>query len=45
MARHDPRKGYTQEMAELAKKKLHSKIPQLELALEGRLEEHHPAAA
>jgi transposase len=30
-----------QEMAELAKKKLRSKIPQLELALEGRVEEHH----
>jgi len=30
-----------QEMAELAKKKLRSKIPELELALEGRVEEHH----
>ena len=30
-----------QEMAEVAKKKLRSKIPQLELALEGRVEEHH----
>jgi transposase len=30
-----------QEMAELAKRKLRSKIPQLELALEGRVEEHH----
>src|SRR6201997_3276982 len=30
-----------QEMAELAKKRLRSKIPQLELALEGKLEEHH----
>jgi transposase len=30
-----------QEMAELAKRKLRSKIPQLELALEGKLEEHH----
>jgi transposase len=29
------------EMAELSKGKLHSKIPQLELALEGKLEEHH----
>jgi transposase len=29
------------EMAELAKGKLRSKIPQLELALEGKLEEHH----
>jgi transposase len=30
-----------QEMAELAKRKLRSKIPELELALEGRVEEHH----
>jgi transposase len=30
-----------QEMAGLAKQKLRSKIPQLELALEGRVEEHH----
>src|ERR1700758_4675788 len=30
-----------QEMAELAQKRLRSKIPQLELALEGKLEEHH----
>jgi len=29
------------EMAELAKGKMRRKIPQLELALEGRLEEHH----
>ena len=29
------------EMAELAKGKLRSKIPQLQLALEGKLEEHH----
>jgi transposase len=29
------------EMAELAKGKLRNKIPQLELALEGKLEEHH----
>jgi len=29
-----------QEMAELAKRKLRSKIPELELALEGRVEEH-----
>jgi transposase len=28
-------------MAELAKSKLRSKIPELELALEGRVEEHH----
>jgi transposase len=28
-------------MAELAQKRLRSKIPQLELALEGKLEEHH----
>src|ERR1700693_854352 len=28
-------------MAELAKRSLRSKIPQLELALEGRMEEHH----
>jgi transposase len=30
-----------QEIAELAKKKLRSKSPQLELASEGRVEEHH----
>ena len=30
-----------QEMAELAKKQLRKKIPELELALEGRMEEHH----
>jgi transposase len=29
------------EMAELAKGRMRAKIPQLELALEGRLEEHH----
>ncbi len=29
------------EMAEMAKRKLRSKIPELELALEGRVEEHH----
>src|SRR5499427_5895623 len=29
------------EMAQLAKNKLRNKIPELELALEGRLEEHH----
>ena len=29
------------EMAELAKRKLRSKIPELELALEGKVEEHH----
>jgi transposase len=34
-------KATVQEMAELAKKKLRSKIPELELALEGKLEEHH----
>ena len=34
-------KSTPQEMAELAQKRLRSKIPQLELALEGRLEEHH----
>ena len=34
-------KATAQEMAELAKRKLRSKIPQLELALEGRLEDHH----
>lgn len=34
-------KATPQEMADLAKKKLRSKIPQLELALEGKLEEHH----
>ena len=31
----------TQEMAELAKGLLRKKIPQLEMALEGKLEEHH----
>jgi transposase len=30
-----------EEMAQLAKGKLRNKIPQLELALEGRLQEHH----
>ena len=30
-----------QEMAQLAKKQLRKKLPQLELALEGKLEEHH----
>jgi transposase len=30
-----------QAMAELAKRSLRSKIPQLELALEGRMEDHH----
>jgi transposase len=34
-------KATPQEMAELAKRKLRNKIPQLELALEGRVEEHH----
>jgi len=33
-------KATPQEMAELAKRKLRQKIPQLELALEGRVEEH-----
>ncbi len=30
-----------QEMADLAKKQLRKKIPELELALEGKMEEHH----
>src|SRR5437870_581644 len=34
-------KATPQEMAELAKGRLREKIPQLEAALEGRLEEHH----
>ena len=34
-------KASPREIAELAKRKLRSKIPELELALEGRLEEHH----
>jgi transposase len=34
-------KATPREMAELAKKKLRSKLSQLELALEGKLEEHH----
>lgn len=34
-------KASPQEMAELAKKQLRKKIPELELALEGRVEEHH----
>ena len=34
-------KASPREMAELAKKKLRSKIPELEMALEGRIEEHH----
>ena len=34
-------KATPQEMAELAKKKLRKKIPELELALEGKVEEHH----
>jgi transposase len=33
-------KATPQEMAELAKRRLRNKIPQLELALEGRVEEH-----
>lgn len=34
-------KATAQQIAELAKKKLRGKIPQLGLALEGKLEEHH----
>src|SRR5215469_11035690 len=34
-------KATPQEMAELAKGLLHKKIPELQLALEGKLEEHH----
>jgi transposase len=34
-------KASPQEMAELAKKQLRKKIPELELALEGKVEEHH----
>ena len=34
-------KASPKEMAELAKKQLRKKIPELELALEGRVEEHH----
>lgn len=34
-------KATPREMAELAKRKLRKKIPELELALEGRVEEHH----
>jgi transposase len=34
-------KAAPEKMAELAKGKLRSKIPQLELALEGKLEDHH----
>ena len=34
-------KASPQEMAQLAKRRLRSKIPQLELALEGKVEEHH----
>ena len=34
-------KATSQEMAELAKRRLRNKIPELELALEGRVEEHH----
>jgi transposase len=34
-------KATPEEMADLAKRQLRSKIPQLELALEGKLEEHH----
>jgi transposase len=34
-------KATAQEMAELAKRRLRKKIPELELALEGKVEEHH----
>ena len=34
-------KSSPQEMAQLAKRRLRSKIPELELALEGNLEQHH----
>jgi transposase len=34
-------KATPQEMAELAKRRLRSKIPELELALEGKVEAHH----
>src|SRR6267154_3169872 len=34
-------KATAQEMAELAKKQLRKKIPELKLALEGKFEEHH----
>jgi transposase len=34
-------KATAQEMADLAKKQLRKKIPELELALEGKVEEHH----
>jgi len=34
-------KATPREMAELAKRKLRKKIPELELALEGKIEEHH----
>jgi transposase len=34
-------KATPQEMAQLAKKQMRKKIPELELALEGKLEEHH----
>src|SRR5207249_11856291 len=36
-----PSLAESQEMADLAKKKLRKKIPELELALEGKVEEHH----
>jgi transposase len=38
---HVEGKATAQEMAELAKKQLRKKIPELELALEGKVEEHH----
>jgi hypothetical protein len=34
-------KASPKEMAELAKKQLRKKLPELEVALEGRVEEHH----
>ena len=34
-------KASPQEMAELAKRRLRNKIPELQLALEGRVEQHH----
>jgi transposase len=35
-------KATPQEMAELAKRLLRKKIPELQLALKGKLDEHHP---
>jgi transposase len=34
-------KATTREMANLAQRRLRKKIPELELALEGKVEEHH----